>query len=650
MRDSSCRRLTVAIVAMAGVISVLCSARAASERTDFVREGSDASNRWDLTQTLYDDKHGRKFTNGGETLTSEAYPAAVVAVTVSARMFGSGIAGSGSALTIEAAAAGSAAWREVASLVFCSGAATNETVTLSRADNFVRFRLTFVKGNGTLRVGAFEATWRLPGETAPPFDLAADAVGTNAFVATWRIDEPVDSFLFDCWTVTNAPWTGQRVWAESFAACANDGGSPRDFTAAAADWPGWRGERVYVPPRVAGCIQIGTAKDGGMLLSPALPAAINATVLLRAAAQKSGHAGVMTVSVVRADATNALAAVELTDELRECPLPIRTFAAGDRLLFSALQSGDQRRVLLDTVTLVGDYVPGFPVTNVVSAACAVPPSSATRFSVWGLKPGTTYSFAVRAVRAGVSSRPAGPFSVRTREPVVRPVVALSSLPRVRGRRMWREDFTAAGDLFSDGNTAAWTAGKTLVPWQLLRGSTPPDTFTRNTGGATATGFYFYQATNGVPASGALGTMTGASAEDLVCGVSFRNDTDFPLASVSLQFDGVQFGFKNKAPQEVFCEYALSDGSVPLAEAAGWSRVEGAVFRTTKDVSSGLKSGKDLPVVTAVSAQEIAVDLPPGGCFHVRWRRPPAATGAAMAIDNVQLVLTPRQRAFALVIR
>ncbi|MBP3406658.1 MAG: hypothetical protein J6N18_11185, partial [Kiritimatiellae bacterium] len=145
----NCKKLSVSIVMLIGGIRL--SAWGGVVATDFIDDSNSNTNQWSLSGTVVDGS-GRKFSNDGESITSPIYDGAVVSISVSAKNVGFRTEGASSALKIEAKALESELWTDIHQLVFANGSATNETISLSRSDNYRQFRLTFVKGTGTMRV------------------------------------------------------------------------------------------------------------------------------------------------------------------------------------------------------------------------------------------------------------------------------------------------------------------------------------------------------------------------------------------------------------------------------------------------------------------------------------------------------------------
>ena len=626
--------------------------------TDFT-SGSN-TDQWDLSMTVDDGDKGIKFPDGDESITSPVYGGAAVSVSVSARIYGSNVDGSGSMLKIEARAPATEEWAEVHRLVFTGSSITNDTFSLSRGDDYRQFRLVFVKGNGTLRVRSFEVTWRADGEVAAPFSLKANEVTTNSFYATWRNEEPVDCFLFDCWKEYTTSWTGDVQWREDFAQCINEKGNPVNLTDEEGEFgeyglDGWSGESVYLSAGCNGMIQVNKAADGvGWLITPELPPMENVELVIRARAYKMQNDHVMPVFIVRGGVTNKLHEFGLTEAFVDCHCPVAKILEGDRLAIKSFSVGSQRRVLLDSVAIVGGFEPGHLVADSVCDDVVVAYSDLPGFHVAGLDAECQYGFSVRAKSGGVESAASDVCMVYTTSSVNEPVldaVMLSEISRIGEERIWREDFSAFTNVFpSSKNTAAWSNGVTLPHWQAYYGGQPVVEFSRNNGADTGKGLYAYWATNKVVDTYSLGTMTSGTADDFVYGLSFKNDMAFATRKISVRFEGVQFGFNNKEVQSLVCEYLVTNELVSVDSGGDWHSWEDLTYSTTRDFNSGLDSGRDLPVSTAISAELRNVDVPKNGYFMIRWKRSSATNSAAMAIDNVSVAFAVQPHPLTIVIR
>ena len=897
------------------IVGLMSTVWGGVDHTDFVEDVNCNTNLWEMSETELDG-NGRKFSDGGECIVSPVYGGAVVEVSVSAKTYSTG---DGSSLKIESRTPGSEDWREVHRLVFADNSATNETFALTRADNCRQFRLTFVKGKGTLRIGSFRVVWRADGEVAIPSELTADDVAADSFHASWTIDEAVDCFLFDCWRESMTKWTGEEKWSETFGKCVNEGKSGKRLTAETfdqyTDCPGWSGDPVYVPAGGNGTIQVNKASDSvGWLVSPSLPEMSSVELVVRARAFKMQSDHVMPVCIIRGGATNDVAAFELDASFGDFHCPIEKIMAGDRLAFKSFSVGSQRRVLIDSVALVAGFEAGYAVTNSVCDGVVVEYSEMPGFQVEELDDGSVYAFSVRAVSGGTTSAasevckvetlysdavedagdwpggtaseishtsfrldwpemsgaesyrvsvwtnvmegasvgrtvwsesfskamasssttaiaddekfaedyaemggwmvmsnvypsvdagtvrlgntskpgelmmpqlllPAGrTLRVRMRRqtsgegaifgvwrisgetveqigdsveigeefrecvwtlpetgasdrlvfrsvtgkdsyrtildeveildgysagspvpdhaleaeevdgtsytarelptamwsysveaiaesgevmaavtntvdlvnPPPQPVldaVLLSEIRRSGGMRIWDENFNFLTNVFpASKNGAGWLNGTTLPHWQAYYGGVAVTDIKRNNGAATQKGMYAYWATNKVVDTYSLGTLTSGDAEEFIYGLAFRNDTAFTARRISVKYDGVQFGFKNKDVQELVCECLVTNELVSVVAEGDWHVCEDLTYRTLNDNSSGLVSGKDLPVATRVVAELPEINVLKDSYLLLRWRRSAVSSAAAIAIDNVTVSFVIQSRPMVIVVR
>ena len=614
--------------------------------TDFRVVDASVLDDWDVLQTEYDSNNGRNFAEGGESITSPRYEGAVVSFSVSARMFGSGIADSGSALVVEARRGDESAWQNVLELVFANGSWTNETVSLSRGENFRQLRLTFRRGTaGTLRVRDFSATWREEGEIDAPCDVSVSVPTAGSLRAAWAPVDSADGYKVYLWREEWKPWTGTPLWGETFAGCVNTGKNPKALEGedldAVADQPGWRGENLSLAAESADMIQINKASSTtGWLESAALPRMSGVTLVVRARAHTMQSDHVMPVYLVHEGVTNDCAQFELTDEMKDYAKAGLDIAEGDRLLLRSFVVGSQRRVLLDAVHFVGDdYEAGHVVTNWVVAGESV---TASEWTATGLEAEGEYRFAVRAAMGVNESEMSESVPVALSPEVedAAAAVSLCALASDQGRRTWRESFDAATNLYtkSDVNKAAWTNGVTMPHWQLYVDDVVPEELSRNLGTASSADFYFFWATNRTPVSEtySLGTLTSGEKADLVYGVAFHNDTSYDVRRIALRYDGVQFSFKNRSEQILLCECLVTNLLVSVATAGDWRPCTAAYFRTPVNGGKEDAEGREPPVSTPCSMDDLGVRVPRGNWALIRWRRTKTTSAAAMAIDNVEM--------------
>lgn len=612
--------------------------------TDFKNMSSYDFTGWELSQTDQDEgttNPGRRFMDDGDAVTSPCFEGCVVLVSLDAKCVNMN-QGAPSSLTILARCSPTDDWRVAAVLNFQTAGATNAVFSLARADDFRQFRLRFDKVSGTMRLMTFAATWRGDGEIDAPSDMVASQSPDGSLHATWPAVDGADGYKVYLWREEWKPWTGTPLWGETFAGCVNTGKNPKALEGeeldAAADKQGWRGEYVYLPVESADMLQINKADSSvGWLESPALSQMEGVTLVVRARAHTMQPDHVMPVYLVRGGVTNDCAQFELTDEMKDYAKTGLDIAEGDRLLLRSFVVGSQRRVLLDAVHFVGDdYEAGHVVTNwvVEGESVTTPEWTATGREVEG-----EYRFAVRAVMGANESEMSEPVPMTPlpQEDVIGGAVALSTLAMAEGRRMWREDFSVFTNIYpKSDNVASWTNGVTVPYWQLYVGDAAPETLSRNFGATMASDFYAYWATNKVSDTYSLGTLTSGDKADLVYGVAFHNDTSYDVRRIALRYDGVQFSFKNRSEQILLCECLVTNRLVSVATAGDWRPCTAAYFRTPVIGGTEDAEGREPPVSTPCSMDDLGVRVPRGNWALIRWRRTKTTSAAALAIDNVEV--------------
>ena len=494
------------------------------------------------------------------------------------------------------------------------------------------------------------------GDVPAPYGLAAEDVTTNSFKATWSMDVPVESFLFDCWNVSSTSWTGCKIWEETFSTSVNTGGNPVNLTETTfdqhTDCAGWSGDFVYAPARTNGIIQVGkSSRCAALLVSPGLQTAEHAELVVRARAIDAYVSHPMPVFLIRNGETNEVATFELKTSFDDFHCTIGSVSTGDRLAFRPYKNDSDRRVQIDSVSLVDGFSLGHAVTNAICESAIVEHSPNPSFKVENLDAGKEYQFAVRAVVNDTPSAPSEVCFVMTKSANdILDAVAISELPRNDGINVWREDFCSFTNVFPSAskNSAAWMNGTTLPHWQAYCGGAAVTNITRNYGGKTSNGLYAYWSVEELPSTYSLGTMTAGDAKEFAYGLAFRNDTEFSIRKISVGFDGMQFGFRNTAVQSLVFEYLVTNELVSVATAGPWVGCPDLAYRTTKDYSSGLTNG--YPVATALSSDIFGATVPKDCYFMMRWRRAATTFAAAMAIDNVAVSFTVQSRPLVIVVR
>ena len=401
----------------------------------------------------------------------------------------------------------------------------------------------------------------------------------------------------------------------------------------------------------AGTVRLGNTSKPGELVTPPLDAVSGGTLRVKARRQTASEGAIF--SVWRGTG-NVLAeiggACEIGEMSTECIWPLPEIGAGDCLVFRSASGKKSCRTILDEVEILDGYSAGVLTPDHAVNAEHV---SATSYAVESL-PSAVWTFAVEAIDGSGSVVAATTNTVDLVNPPPQPVldaVALSGIRRNGGERIWHEDFSSFTNVFLSGkNTADWLNGTTLPHWQAYCGGEQVEEIKRNEGKGNTTSLYAYWATNKVVGTYSLGTMTGEKADEYVYGLSFLNDTAFSVRKVAVRFDGMQFGFKNKEVQELVCEYLVTNELVSVAVDGDWHVCDDLTYFTSKDNTSGLESGEDLPVATEIAAEITDANIAKDGYFMLRWRRSAISNAAAMAIDNVVVAFTVQSRPLTIVVR
>lgn len=486
--------------------------------------------------------------------------------------------------------------------------------------------------------------------------IEATDITESSFSLSWHPVEGAASYRISVWTnALRGASEGSTIWRESFsnapastatAAIRND----EALYGAFADNIGWSIVSNVYPSIDAGTIRIGNTSKPGALLAPANVVAAGTTLLVRARRQTTSEGSRLSVWKIApgGEPESIGEAIEIGVESTLCHWILPAIAADERLLFRSAAGKSSHRTLLDEVSLVEEYSPGTVQADYAVEGLAV---TSNGFAAASLAT-AVWTVAVEAIANGeVMCAATNTVDLANPPPEPQRYVPLSGLARRSGKSIWHEDFSAFATVFAgDDSQADWRNGLTLGAWQAFLGGTAFGTITRNHGAKTAMGLYAYWETNKVAATYALGTMTSSSAQEIVYGLAFRNDTPLRVETVTVRYDGVQFGFRNKDIQSLFYEYRTAEEQYSVLSEGPWTTDGELSFETLADADSNLASGADEPLRRTRSSGARNIKIPPGGCFVLRWRRPRASYSAALAIDNVEVVFGFRPDASVITLR
>lgn len=265
---------------------------------------------------------------------------------------------------------------------------------------------------GTGNIHVYDCSVELAGGDglpAAPRGLENRDVKCNSFVAAWNACDGAESYLVDLYRVemTGSSWC-EDLLREDFSDAVNATGNPVQIRDIPCLFPQLDGERLYVPARTNGFVQIGTGDKAGHVALVGCPAAEGRAVRFRAKRYIHKDEGsVMPLLWTNGEVTNAFASVELADEMADYEVSLDCVPAESVVLLHSstnrsTSASARGRVWLDSVSVVSGYSPASVSTNAVVEGVAA--SSAMR-KFCGLGAGATYLWRVRSVRGEEVSEP-----------------------------------------------------------------------------------------------------------------------------------------------------------------------------------------------------------------------------------------------------
>ena len=203
----------------------------------------------------------------------------------------------------------------------------------------------------------------------------------------------------------SADWSGH--W--DFSCLSNDGGSAIAYTNQVRElFSGLDGERLYLPAKSSGILQVGTEDACGLLSMGGVDVPPGASLAFRAMKKDSGS--VMGVDAVSDGMTNAVGSVTLATNMAWHVLSLDGVPPSSQIVLHSCTNTLHGRVLLECVGIATGVAPAHVETNVV-ASLLLPKRSSAR--VMGLEPQTEYLARVKAVGAGEASGFSPPCAVCT---------------------------------------------------------------------------------------------------------------------------------------------------------------------------------------------------------------------------------------------
>ncbi len=624
---------------------LMCAAYAVAAATVYARSAAidfrmDRTGAgWNLGDTQYDTSRGRKFPNDDAVLTSPRFDGNITSATVVVSFTQS--VSNAPAINVWAGTDADSATFRGSITNRTSNVSTTNLLTFAAADAIHALKFTSNR-NGNTRVNPFvvSVAVRWTGGALPaPTDLVATSTSSNAFHAAWNAVEDAEEYTFRVWREEQRPYSGDFVWNETFEGMMNVAeNNNTELSAQMDELPfdvsGWTGSVVRHTVGCGGAIQVGTGSNPGTLLSPPLPAAAGLKLVVEGLFP--GRAtGTMPVKLVQGGVTNDLEDVAFNKTLQERVIDIPALSAESQLLFSSPTNGADRRVRLESVAVVSNYVAaGIAELDVPGweAYVTVDPC----VEVTGLATGT-YHCAVQASDGTVRSAWSEPASVTLVEevappPEVDPITRM--IPLTNRNFVYTNDWNwlgADGGVCTNGMVGrGLLAAKSKTAWNGNLSSV-------TNGYKFSQGGFYSQAMADTPDRAFVMRATGD--DDHALTVTVVNEGKTAIESFDISYIGVQTydGATNDPPRRLeaaWCTATAATYPDPFA-AEGWTAAPDLDFVELSSVKVG-------PVFLMAEVHGvIALDpkLEPGEVFSFRLKFAKGANAPALGVDNLRLAAT-----------
>lgn len=616
---------------------VAATAYARSAAIDFRTDKTGAG--WDLGDTQYDTSRGRKFPNDDAVLTSPCFDGNITSMTVVVSFTQS--VSNAPAINVWAGSDTNSATLRDSITNRTTNVSTTNVLTFASADAIHALKFTSDR-KGNTRVNPFIVSvtvrW-VGGALSAPVNLVAASTSANAFHALWDTVEDAEEYTFRVWQNVLRPPSCDYVWNETFEGMTNvTENNNTEWSARMDELPfdvsGWTGAVVRHATGCGGAIQVGTGSNPGTLLSPPLPAADGLKLVVEGLFPNRAT-GTMPVKLVQGGVTNDLEDVAFNKTLQEKVIDLPALSAESRLLFCSPTNGTERRVRLESVAVVSNYVaasgaevdvPGWEA-HVTTEPCV---------DVTGLSTGTYYC-AVQAFDGAVRSAWSESASVTLVEevappPEVDPVTLM--IPLANTDCIYTTDWNWLG---TDGGVCTngmvglgLLAAKSKTAWNgNLSAVTNGYKFSQG-------GFYSQAMAD---ASDRAFVMRATGDDDHVLTVTVVNNGKTAIESFDISYLGVQTfdGATNDPPRRLeaaWCTATAATYPDPFA-VEGWTAVPDLDFVELSSVKAG-------PVFLTTEVHGVITlepKLEPGKVFSFRLRFAKGTNAPALGIDNLRLAAT-----------
>ena len=625
---------------------LICAAYAVSVATAYARSAAidfrtdKTGSGWIFGDTQYDTSRGRKFPNDDAVLTSPSFDGNITSATVVVSFTQS--VSNAPAINVWAGTDADSATFRGSITNRTSNVSTTNLLTFAAADAIHALKFTSSR-NGNTRVNPFvvSVAVRWTGGALPaPTDLVATSTSSNAFHAAWGAVEDAEEYTIHVWREEQRPYSGDFVWNETFDGLASDPENTTDFSTKmdtlSFDVPGWTGSNIRHPSGCGGAIQIGTSSSSGAgaLLSPTIPAASGLSLLVEGLFP-GRTSGTMPVKLVQNGVTNDLAEIAFNKSLQMGTVNLPTLSSECQLLFSSPTNGADRRVRLESVAVVSNYVaagiaeldvPGWEA-HVTTEPCV---------DVTGLSTGTYYC-AVQAFDGTVRSAWSEPASVTLVEevappPEVDPITLM--IPLTNTDCIYTNDWNwlgADGGVCTNGMVGlGLLAAKSKSAWNGTYDAVV-------VGHKFSKGGFYSQAM--AETSDRAFVMRATGEDDHVLTVTVVNNGKTAIESFDISYLGVQTfdGATNAPPRRLeaaWCTATAATYPDPFA-AEGWTAAPDLDFAELSSVKAG-------PVFLTTGIHGVITlepKLEPCRVFSFRLKLAKGSNAPALGIDNLRLAAT-----------
>lgn len=607
--------------------AVACMASALAGRVDVDFRDKKAAASWSLGTTEYNSARGRKFPDDSAVLASPAFDGAITSVTVVASFTQS--VSNAPAINVWAGADLETTFQVASVTSRFSNVHVTNAFTFAAEDEIHALKFTSCR-NGNERVNPFVVSvvvrWT-GGALSMPENLHAVNVSSNSFTATWDTVEDAAGYAFRIWRNVVVPRTGDSVFKETFDGLEdNPENNNTDWSGKmdqlSLDVPGWTGAVVRHAVGCGGSIQFGTSSKAGSLLSPAIPAGAGLKLVVEGFFP--GRAtGTMPVKMVCGEGTNDVADVAFNKSLQSVAVDLPALAAETHLLFCSPTNGSDRRVRLELVEVVSNYVAA-GVSEVDLPGWSSYETSLPSVDVTGLATGE-YNCAVQAVAGTDRSAWSETVVVELKDETVR-MIPLA----VPASCAYTNDWNWLG---VDGGTCddgMLGIGLTLA----TANDSWNGKYSSVTNGYKYTSGGFYSAETAEESDRAL-VMRATGDYPCAFMVTMINRGNVSIGSFEVSYLGVQMfdGATNDVPRRLEAAWCTTSGMFPdtLAD-EGWTAVPSLDFAEL----SSVKAGPVFLTNEIAGSVNLNRGLKPGEAFSFRLLFPKGANAPALGLDDLKI--------------